>query len=672
MAAAGTGKSAGQRALIQRSRNRRLPQIEYSSVKDPAISQALQIITEHLRMYEGDNAAPKERFITIQELEDAGLVSVGIKNGYAYLSQILNKDVAQKAGSTAKPSLKGTIRKDTALGPRTPGGAAGASNPLEQGKRGLIGKLSDIGNVSVQSPAQRDFLYFDGGKWKNFSLFKRQNKWFGRQTLEKSLQLRGLVTGPKALSDYGYLWVQDGDPTTLFFTDSAGTASGILNTTSDFTISGAWTFTTNQKIWLTGGGPADALHLRDDTDTRDLVFRYDGDNWTLRNEGSGGGLELINFDNATGSLFLSSPLFPDTVNSNGITFSNAAGPFGIRWSGEVSTAEDVQLVYRTTPNTLGFERVSDSSMIIEFDPSDLTVNVNGAEISSTLIGQWNTAPHLGTLTQADNYLYLNRNHASNVVLYAAQVGAGPVAQLGKVGTLGSNTFTASCTVLNDASLHLESNGDIGIIIEADKDNSGESDNPYIHFIQDGGAVGGVFGLTGVADDDAMANTFAGAPANSFSMHALASAGIALGAVNTASVLIDSNGIDTTSLSTSVPAIKATNAGTANLIAQFIGDSDSLDIKTIAAGDYVIENSQQNNGIGFYDGTGGVKIKYNNTDYLEFTSSGIVFHATEDVKRSGKGAFVYYDSSTYNAGGKITVSTTAPSSPNTGDIWFDTS
>ena len=73
-------------------------------------------------MYEGDRAAPKERFVTIQELEDSGLIKAQDKGGWAYIAQVLGKDVAQKSGSTANPSLKGTVRKKTSLGPRIGGG----------------------------------------------------------------------------------------------------------------------------------------------------------------------------------------------------------------------------------------------------------------------------------------------------------------------------------------------------------------------------------------------------------------------------------------------------------------------------------------------------------------------------------------------------------------------
>ena len=57
--------------------------------------------------------------------------------------------------------------------------------------------------------------------------------------------------------------------------------------------------------------------------------------------------------------------------------------------------------------------------------------------------------------------------------------------------------------------------------------------------------------------------------------------------------------------------------TGAIIAQFIGDSDSLIIRNIGSGDYGIYNTQQNNGLELYDGGGGVRILYNGTIGVEF-------------------------------------------------------
>ncbi len=82
----------------------------------------------------------------------------------------------------------------------------------------------------------------------------------------------------------------------------------------------------------------------------------------------------------------------------------------------------------------------------------------------------------------------------------------------------------------------------------------------------------------------------------------------------------------TQSTSATPTISITNTGgTSNsIIAQFTGDSDSLRILNIGTGDYAIVNSQQNNGIRFYDDTAGVEILYNGSVDVAFNSTGIDF------------------------------------------------
>ena len=52
----------------------------------------------------------------------------------------------------------------------------------------------------------------------------------------------------------------------------------------------------------------------------------------------------------------------------------------------------------------------------------------------------------------------------------------------------------------------------------------------------------------------------------------------------------------------------------------MGDSDGLEIRNTAAGDYEIRNSAYNNGISIFDGTGGVDLTYNNGRKLTVQSN----------------------------------------------------
>jgi hypothetical protein len=76
-----------------------------------------------------------------------------------------------------------------------------------------------------------------------------------------------------------------------------------------------------------------------------------------------------------------------------------------------------------------------------------------------------------------------------------------------------------------------------------------------------------------------------------------------------------------------PTLKVTNSGghsAATIIAAFEGDSDSLQIRNISAGDYKITNPGVDNSIEFHDDTAGIVINYAGTEIAAFTSTGINF------------------------------------------------
>ena len=81
-----------------------------------------------------------------------------------------------------------------------------------------------------------------------------------------------------------------------------------------------------------------------------------------------------------------------------------------------------------------------------------------------------------------------------------------------------------------------------------------------------------------------------------------------------------------------PSLDVINTGgTGNsIVAQFTGDSDSLQIINFGTGDYSLVNSQQGNGIKFYDDTTGIEITYNSSADLAFSSTGIDFKRSPTV------------------------------------------
>jgi len=213
--------TAAARALKERQKNRNLPTIEIPQVKEDELARALRGIQEHIRMYEGDSGAPKERFITIAELENAGLIKSDVKGRFAYISQVLEKDVAQKSGSTANPTQTEPVKADTSRTSRTPSGDGSTAS----GSTASTAKLNDASDVDVANPANNEFLMFDGNKFTNFPLFKKAIAWFGQQRFEKPVSLREQETAPEALEGLGYLYLKDA---VLRFLDATGTDFSLL------------------------------------------------------------------------------------------------------------------------------------------------------------------------------------------------------------------------------------------------------------------------------------------------------------------------------------------------------------------------------------------------------------------------------------------------------------
>ena len=90
-------------------------------------------------------------------------------------------------------------------------------------------------------------------------------------------------------------------------------------------------------------------------------------------------------------------------------------------------------------------------------------------------------------------------------------------------------------------------------------------------------------------------------------------------------------VEVTQATPSTASLTATNTGGSGaIIANFVGDSQSLQITNFATGDYSILNSGQSNGVKFYDNTAGVEIIYNDVVDLEFDSDGIDFKRSPTV------------------------------------------
>lgn len=141
-----------------RSRRRKLPNVDAPQVQDDELRRSVEAVREHLRMYEGDSGAPKERFVTIEELELAGLIGTKVQRGFALIDSVLG-DPVSRSGNQKTTLVGGTGGKDY---------------------------LRDLLDTSVASQRQEDFLVYDSGFWRNFPLFTTENNWRADQEYSSS------------------------------------------------------------------------------------------------------------------------------------------------------------------------------------------------------------------------------------------------------------------------------------------------------------------------------------------------------------------------------------------------------------------------------------------------------------------------------------------------------
>ena len=124
-----------------------------------------------------------------------------------------------------------------------------------------------------------------------------------------------------------------------------------------------------------------------------------------------------------------------------------------------------------------------------------------------------------------------------------------------------------------------------------------------------------------------------------------------------------NGVVAISTSTQshIPLTVTNSGGFAadTTIAKFVGDSDSLEIRNISAGDYQIRNSQQNNGISIFDGTAGVALYYNDSRKFSAIDGGLSVNDELTFENDDEGVTTYDGGRFYKkSGGGIAIRQTS--------------
>jgi hypothetical protein len=120
-------------------------------------------------MYEGDSGAPKERFVTIEELELAGIIGTKVQNNFALIDKVLGAPVSQ-------------------------GQQAGYPEPVRiEGSGGNT--LFGLSDTSVGGARAKDFLQYNGGAWVNRNLFGTLNVWTELQQFNDCIKIAGLDSG---------------------------------------------------------------------------------------------------------------------------------------------------------------------------------------------------------------------------------------------------------------------------------------------------------------------------------------------------------------------------------------------------------------------------------------------------------------------------------------------
>ena len=154
------------KSIADRIRARRLPNVDVPTVDDQSLRQHLEGLKEHIRMYEGDSNAPKERFVTVEELETAGVIKTEVKQGFALITEFNGIPIGTPTSDKTVTGVS-TLRDltDTAV----EGGKTTQYLQLDAGKwRPSYVYFKNLRDVDLANTAQYDMVYnATGSTWKD-------------------------------------------------------------------------------------------------------------------------------------------------------------------------------------------------------------------------------------------------------------------------------------------------------------------------------------------------------------------------------------------------------------------------------------------------------------------------------------------------------------------------
>jgi hypothetical protein len=151
-------------SVAKRSKRRRLPGVDVPVTQEDEVRRSLEALREHIRMYEGDSNAPKERFVTIEELELAGLIGTKVQGNFALIDSVLGNAVSK-------------------------GQNDGSSSTIVGG--GGVNTLAELLDTQVEGARPGAMLSYIDGFWVDYQLFDDDNVWTGRQDFYGCIRIAG-------------------------------------------------------------------------------------------------------------------------------------------------------------------------------------------------------------------------------------------------------------------------------------------------------------------------------------------------------------------------------------------------------------------------------------------------------------------------------------------------